>query len=480
MKPTTLWSAALCVAASVAFGDDANSVRIHGQAWLDVGRIVNSTDTITYNTVSGNVLNLNGNGIQSSGAQFTAVSEFGNNFEGALGFGVQKVNHAIGQGTRSFLTISLYQEYITESRLTYYLGEKSNPALSVTLGTFAYNYNPDVKNLGLYLLRGPVYPGVLMGGFQDFAVDSTKGTMLGLHIHQATGNFSEDLILNNEREIPPTLDWSLAYVAKYKAFDALEIGAGVNFYRLIPYDSKLETPGHLSDAALGFQKQAYVEVDPATNDTTFFSNQGTKVMGMMSLDLKRLFGIQSSNPDDMKLYGEAALLGTKNYGKTYGDRMKRIPVMAGFNIPTFGLLDHVSLEVEYYSALYRNDLFHVGNNNVVADWTLQPRPIPSPKPVTNADYGIDSLGNWVNALGDTVNVKGTAMDMEHMTQDNLKWSLFVDKTFAHHVMFMGQVANDHYRPRSVATGLIKAEGGTAEAFSTLKDWYFMVRMGYFF
>jgi hypothetical protein len=42
------------------------------------------------------------------------------------------------------------------------------------------------------------------------------------------------------------------------------------------------------------------------------------------------------------------------------------------------------------------------------------------------------------------------------------------------------VANDHYRPRPVATGLIASSGGVAEAFSEQSDWYFMLRMGYFF
>ena len=72
------------------------------------------------------------------------------------------------------------------------------------------------------------------------------------------------------------------------------------------------------------------------------------------------------------------------------------------------------------------------------------------------------------------------MDKENLTMDNLKWSLYVDKTISKHIQFIGQVANDHYRPRPVATGLIKSDGGTAEAFTTSKDWYFMFRMGYFF
>ncbi|MDB5104541.1 MAG: hypothetical protein JWP91_2230 [Fibrobacteres bacterium] len=441
-----------------------------------------ASDTLINGAAPDNVLDLNGNVIQSVGAQVTVDADLGEHLQGVFGFGVQKVNHALGKGSSALLAISLYQNFLTQSSLTYFVGDKAEPSLTFTGGNFSYKYNPDVKNLGLYLLRGPVYPGILLGGFQDFAVDSTKGTMLGLKAHQNLGFFSHDLILNCEREVPPTLDWSLAYLAKVQA-GAFQVGAGVNFYRLIAYDSKLETPGHLSDADLGFHKDRYIEVKPGSTDTTFFTHQGTKVMGMFSLDFQRLFGAELSNPDDLKLYGEAAVIGLQNYGTTYNDIKKRIPVMLGFNFPTGGLLTHLSMEVEYYGAVYRNDLARIGNNNVVADWTKQNHPISSPKPVDYSDYGIDSAGNWVNSTptGDvTTNVKGTALDKQNVTKDDLKWSLFMEKSISKHISFMGQLANDHFRPKPVATGLIKSEGGTQEAFASTKDWYFMVRMGYFF
>ena len=105
---------------------------------------------------------------------------------------------------------------------------------------------------------------------------------------------------------------------------------------------------------------------------------------------------------------------------------------------------------------YRNDLYNIGNLNTVADWTiLTPgRPTPSPMPVSGA--------------------------YPDSTRDNLKWSLFAEKTVKNHIRITGQIANDHYRPRPIATGLISSTGGTAEAFTTPKDWYFMCRVGYFF
>jgi len=450
---------------------------------MDYGRIMNAEDTITNALSPDNTLNYNGNGLQSLGAQVTVKADLSHNLEAAFGFGAYKASHALGSGQQSFMTISLFQNFVTQSRLTWYQGEKVAPSLSVTVGGFPYSYNPDVKNLGLYLLRGPVYPGILMGGYGDFATDSTKSTMLGLKLHHAMGNFSHDLILTSERDVPPTLDWSLAYIAKYKA-GPLQLGAGVNFYRLIPYNSALETPGKDTNLVRGDARRAYIEIDstnPSAPDTTFFTHQGIKVVGTFSLDLKALFGgSESMNPDDLKLYGEGGVIGLKSYGKAYGKIAERIPVMVGFNFPTFGLLNHLSLEVEYYGAKYRNDLALVGNNNVVAPWTIQDHRLPSPKPVSNEDYSIHTSGYFVKSTNDSVLVRGTAMDKENVTKDDIKWSVNIDKVIQSHVQFLAQVANDHFRPRPVASGLIQSEGGTAEVFASPKDWYFMLRIGYFF
>ncbi len=479
MRALILWSAALVLPLAMASAEDA-IYEIHGKAWMDMGRVMHVTDTVVNALDPETILNLNGNGIQSLGGQFTVTADLADNLEGAFGFGAYKATHAIGSGQWSFMTISMFQNFLTQSRLTWYQGEKAAPTYSVTVGSFPYSYNPDVKNLGLYLLRGPVYPGILMGGFGDFHADSTKATMLGLHAHHAMGNFSHDVILNSEREIPPTFDWSLAYLAHYQA-GPLQLGTGVNFYRLIPYNSGLESPAKdtlLVGPKTGTKWRHYVDI--SGTDTTYLTSQGTKLMANFSMDFKTLFGGQESlSPDDLKLYGEVAVIGVKNYGKAYDDIKKRMPVMFGFNLPTFKYLDHISMEVEYYGATYRNDLALIGNNNAVADWTIIGHAIPSPKPPSNADYGIDSAG-YFHLGTDSTYVRGTGMDKENLTMDNLKWSLYLDKTISKHIQFIGQVANDHYRPRPVATGLIKSDGGTAEAFTTSKDWYFMVRMGYFF
>jgi len=221
--------------------------------------------------------------------------------------------------------------------------------------------------------------------------------------------------------------------------------------------------------------------DPSAPDTTFFTHQGIKLDATASVNFQELLGLSGPfAPDDWKPYGEAGLIGVRNYGKAYGKIAQRIPVMLGFNFPTWGLLNHLSLEVEYYGARYRNDLALVGNNNLVADWTSQDHPIPSAKPPTDSLYKIIDHDYFLNQAGDTVHVAGTALDKENLTTDNLKWSLFAEKIVAGHIQFIGQIANDHYRPRPVAVGLTASSGGTAEAFAGPKDWYFMFRIGCFF
>ena len=282
---------ALCLIPEVIRSEEA-IYTVNGKAWTEYGRIMKATDSLLPGgNPSPATLDLNGNTLVSMGAQFTVQADFAEHWEGAFGFGAHKVSHAMGHGVNTFLTISLFHNFLTESRLTWDLGEKETPDFSVTVGSFPFKYNRNVQNLGLYLFRGPVYPGILMGGFQDFAVDTTKGTQLGAKVHHAAGNFSHDLILNSERDLPPTFDWSLGYVAKYRAFDMLEIGAGTNFYRLIPYDKKLQIPGKLSDGDLKvLGRDNYIETDPAKpGDTVFFTHQGIKSMVMATLDLKPLF-----------------------------------------------------------------------------------------------------------------------------------------------------------------------------------------------
>ena len=474
-------SVGLLSALSGALAAEGTSLTIRGLGWTQMGRLMHVTDTLGGGGQQ--AVNLNGNWLQSSGAQFTAMASIGDNLEGAFGFGGYQVYHSQGNVKQQRTMRSVFQNYITQARMTYYRGEKENPDFSATFGNLVYNYNPDVKNLGLYLLRGPVYPGYLQSGFKEFSADTTKGNVLGARFHQALGDFQQDLVFANERELPPTFDWSVAYVARYKAFNALEIGGGVNFYRLLPADSKLEDVRNIEET--GDTNNPY--------DTISYSNQGVKVMGMFSMDIKKWLPPAGFGANDMRFYGEAAVLGVKDYGSYYDNVLERIPVMLGFNIPTFGLLDYCSIEVEWYGSKYRNSLGRIGTFNSLSQPGLFPTPVqpftstPSPIPVSYEEYyrnssgdpTPDADGNIVLNSGDTLHVKGNAWDVENLVTDNWKWALYLEKTVHGHVTFTAQIANDHFRPRPAAT-VLNEQGGMSEAFTSPRDWYFMFRTSYFF
>lgn len=497
------WSAKLalgvCIIAVKSGASDV-AYSISGQGWVDYGRVIHSTDTL--------LQNLNGNDIQGPGAQFTAKADFGSQLEGAFGIGGFQYHDSPGNDVQAKLMKFYFRNFITEARITYYAPDKSNPSIRATFGNFNYNYNSDIKNLGQYLLRGSVYPGFLTSGFQHPSVDDTRSDVLGINLNHRYGFFSHDLIFANERDLPPSFDWSLAYVAKLQWGSAFTLGAGVNFHRLLSANSKLTSPGpeewkYEVDlvGAGGYHPYdgKFIEVDtsnsagnPALWDTIAYTHKGVKLMGMLTFDIKQALGLKGAfGKEDLKFYSEAALIGVKNYGSIYADRLQRIPVMFGFNAPTFGILDVMSLEVEWYGAKYRNDIAKLGPTSKFSD-------LPSPIPVSYKQYEpirnaggvdpvtgrlyenvLDSAGNPVRVAG-PIQIRGTALDIQNLTQDNWKWSLFAQKTLRDHIRFTAQVANDHTRPQPRRESPYEVKGGTAESFSSLRDWYFMLRLGYFF
>ena len=110
--------------------------------------------------------------------------------------------------------------------------------------------------------------------------------------------------------------------------------------------------------------------------------------------------------------------------------------MVGFNVPTFKLLDVLSLEVEYYGCEYRNDYQNLHENYA---------PIP---------VSTDS----------TFNSK----------EDDWKWSIYAARSIGSHLKFSTQFASDHMR---LSTGWNLAY---PEALTTLRDWYWIAKMTYFF
>lgn len=482
----------------------ATDLTLHGYGWVQAGMLMQMTDSLDYN--------YNKNWMQSAATQVTATVALSENLEGSLGIGGGQDHPMQGNASSARGVHIRFATYITQASFKWFSGDKADPNYSLTVGHFPYIYNTNVKNLGLYLLRGPVYPGALVSGFE--AKETLPiANFLGTHFHAKTGSVSHDILFTSETDFRPYFDFSLAYIAQHQIGETFKYGAGVNFYHLIPVYDRATNPKdpNLYDFEDSTEikvptDRSYFYVDPTVDlnrfvmipdpndstlqikhyllDTTWYSHQGTKLTAFFSLDTKKILGLQGMNANDLIIYGEAALIGVKNYKGVYENRLDRIPIMMGINLPTFGLLDNLSFEVEYYKSPYKNDVNKL-------------QTLLSPIPISNATTGYEPMtflpGDTLNGvvLNDTVQVvkRGSKVysnllwddpyDQTNLHKDDWKWSLHAAKTVFGHIRFSGQVANDHFRPSG-----IDSEFGLSSTyftpFSTIKDWYWMSKVTYFF
>jgi len=425
--------------------------------------------------------------------------------EGGFGFGLTQVYHGLGSQDQEKFTLSKFINYVSQARLTYTLGAKDDPSWRFDAGDFAFDYAPYVKNLGLYLFRGPVYPGILVSGFKEYHADTSRASFLGFRAHNRIGNLQQDFLISSERDLPPSFDWSLGYLARYRPVSPLEVGAGINFYHLIAEKENLTSPDRSTVPGL-WNKDSSLEASGvpftpyqlqyrevvAPGDTVAYTHRGIKLMGLFNLDIRRLLGSpEALGEKDLFLYGEVALIGVRNYGTIYARRGERVPFMLGLNLPVFGLLDFLSVEIERYPAKYRADYSKLGYDRSLYFKGIAPPPLsatkaPSAIPVSRKDLAGDKWqilddGRFYNPqTDDTVTVNGTALDPENMTADDWKWSLNAEKTVLGHMQFSAQVADDHFVPRPVRSGLITEKGGLSQILITMRDWYWMFRVGYSF
>ncbi len=411
----------------------------HGAGWMQVGKVENSYVIDITN-------NYNGNLMQNGGGLLSVAATLDKNWSAGFGVGVIEVHLARGSRDQASLWTPFWVPFVSEARVTYSTPVLDSGKFQLNLGSFSYNYNPDVKNLGLFLMRGYVYPGALVSGF---------GNVFGAQARYEHGGFSNDLILKSETDDKPLYDFSLADVASYRVVPGLELGAGVNFYRLLPNKDRLTNPdavcpgGSYANASQCFipdtlKSDTGIVRDASGNpvvDSITGSLAGIKVMGRFHIDPKELFGMTGVGSlkwgkADWVLYGEAAILGLKDYPVYYDNILRRIPVMVGFNFPAFGFLDYLSIETEYYAS--KNSM-----DNIAA-----------------------SYGSWLPKLTE---------DKSNKKRDDWKWSVQTAKSLFDHAQIMAQVANDHLRL-----------GGTHDtpkgipALSTPEDWYWTCKIAYFF
>ncbi len=434
--------------AMAAAGDDVPKVDLHGAGWLQGGRVEASSElpeaTNDYTK----------NWIGQAGGLMSMHSRLDPEWDCGLGLGTVLTQLARGSRGQSGKWYLFTAPWVDEARVGYAQAWDELSA-KVDMGIFHYGYNPDIKNFGQYLMHGYVYPGALvtsltgpLGVNQDLT-----GILAGVK-WRGLGN---EFIVNMETEDKPYYDVSVADVLSWKIAKGLEVGAGINLYRVLPSNEKATSPG--KDCTSGQQGiDAFksnqsntcfildsVGVDPsgaAVYDTITGSLSGVKLMGRIRVDPKALMGLMGLmdlesgrfGKNDWVVYSELAVLGLKDYPIYYDNILQRIPVMVGINLPGFGYFDW-SVEVQYYASKFTGD--NLGAQN----------------------------GVWLPVLDPGRSGK----------RDDWKYSLNASKLVRGHILFMGQIANDDLR-----LGGYHYEPAGKEAMRTPMDWYWAAKLGYFF
>jgi hypothetical protein len=405
----------------------------HGAGWLQLGRVENSY------SLPNNGNDYEKNWLGNSGGVLNTKAQIDEHWEGAFGLGTIMVHLARGSTGNANKWYPFWVPFVAEARLTYSTsGFAENKGLQLNFGSTGYNYNPDIKNLGAFLMHGYVYPGTLVAGL---------GNIFGFIGKAKIGAFQNDLILNLETEEKPLYDISVADVITFSPFKSFEMGAGINFSRLIPMNGKATSPEADCDpnylgpyANRGQTNPCFIVVKNSAGvvtDTILGSLAGTKAILRMRLDPKQLLSIESETfgKDELVLYSEMGLIGLKEYPGMYDKILRRMPVMVGLNLPGFNFLN-ASVEIEYYANKLSGD-------NISA-----------------------RSGSWVTVVDPPeINTK----------RDDWKWSVNASKVLVGNLALAVQVASDHMR-----LGGNHDDDTGVEAMRAPIDWYWTTKLAFFF
>ena len=191
------------------------------------------------------------------------------------------------------------------------------------------------------------------------------------------------------------------------------------------------------------------------------------MMSRFSFDPKGLFVPEGNGffgENDLRLYGEIALLGLQDYPIYYQDWKKRIPRMIGFNWPTHEFLSYGIIPGVLGYSLRAN---HDGRDKALLtgiitettglafgtlswlarkylDWNARPDLCA----VELEYYGWNHSNGYVwlvmegTAVPNTPN--GDYLDEKVYNNDNWKWTVYLKKTFYRHSYVLLQFANDHW------------------------------------
>lgn len=283
------------------------------------------------------------------------------------------------------------------------------------LGCFTFKYNPDARNLGEYLFRSVAYPLYIATDF-----DRPYARLAGCHIDaEFTNGIRQTLLMTSATDRFPLYDWSLACLVDVPAAKLLDAGAGICFDHLFSVNDSLTDPRAISGV-----------------ETVKYTFRSIKGMMRLSIDPKAFLQTTVFGKNDLRLYGEMAVLGVKSQ-PPFTSISERIPVMFGINLPAFGIVDVIACEVEWWGSRHPNSLDSLARVNL---------PLPA-----------------------------IQQDAARFAKDDWKWSVYLTRTMGG-LTLTGQIANDHMLTRNALMRDVDCE----QALTSSKDWYYMLKIGYSF
>jgi hypothetical protein len=379
---------------------------LSGKASIDWMQIVNSSNIRRIQMIQPDPDWLDGYWLMSTSTDLDIAAKAGERlgvnirFHGSIWFTLpDEYASETDQVRRGFATLR-------RAEGTVLLGDIARPAFLLSVGYFPVDYAPQSRILGNYLYRSGTYPGWVISGDEEPRV-------VGMRLsREVSERWRHDILLTSEFEYKPLYDLSLSYLIRFIG-GPVEIGAGVELDHF--WSVNLDKTYPKTEVRTDLINKAWVDTTTQPHDTTWYSHAGTKVMLRTCVDFKKLLPSHRLGEDDLKLYAEAAVLGVRNYRGFYEDITERVPVMAGFNLPAFKLLDVLAVELEYYGSPYKNEPSHTGYA------------------IPIEGYNFMKIDDPAEGAGD----KGKT--------DNIRWALHAARTFGGRIEVLATAASDHFR-----------------------------------
>ncbi len=372
---------------------------------------------------------------------------YGKNFTGHIGIEGYTYHNSIAADNalmpvnKELMYWTIYPHQIEGD---YTFGDTATFGGEIGVGLIPYKYNHEAWNLGEYLFKSGTYPGYLITNF-----DWTTARLTGIKISTiAFGSWHNDFLFTIAMELPPYHDGTISWLSNISFLKAIEIGTGLSLCNYISADSRFTKPENENNFRI--TKDTLPDSSITYDTSGYYTFKGIKTMVRLTIDPKAIleegsFIASIFGKEDCKIYGELAILGLENQKPCYSKLSERMPVMFGFNVPMFKLLDVLSCQFEYYGSPYPNDY---GNTLTYSQpgfaapitWAYQDNPPPF---------------------------------LEWYKHDNWKWSVYANRFFGKgkHFGIVAQAARDHWRTMSTFEG----NRDYGDALFRPKYWYWATK-----